>query len=454
MSKPSLLVLLLVCLCSWQTSSAFGQAALNGNPLDPFPPNAAALMEKAKSSPEIAAAIESFNAGNGEKLKEDLKAAKEKNPVLPASDVMIARLFMAKGQWSEALTVLENHVAENPTDAEAHKNFAEIAMVSGRWSDAWLQLAKSYELIAGMTFSEARKADFIAELIKLRGEVAEQRRDIEGATKQFESLAKILPKSGDPLWALGRLKVTAGEVDAGAELLKKARQLDPKLPQPDLAIALALLGRGEREKAEVWFRSGLSDKATATENNWLQYLQFLVDDGRADAAKVLVAKAPAEYQTTRDFKLVKAVIHRYLGELSDAEKLLSELHQANPNDFDAADHLALVLVESPDEGKRARAEQISEANLRQAPNQERLAATAAWIKYKTGSADVADKILGQVVSGGRISPQTAYYSAMILMALGREAEGQQFLKSAVEAPGDFPQKKAAKAQLAKVEIKK
>jgi tetratricopeptide (TPR) repeat protein len=447
MLKTPLLVLLIVCLCSFQTSSTSGQVALSGNPLDPFPPNAAALVEKAKASPEIAAVIESFNTGNGIKLKENLQSAKAKDPTLPASDVMVARLFMAKGQWSEALTVLESHVAENPIDAEAHKNFAEIAMVSGRWSDAWLQLSRAYELIAGMKFSEARKSDFIAELIKLRGEVAEQRRDLDTATKQFESLAKMQPQSGDPIWALGRLKVTAGEVDAGAALLKKAKQLDPKLPQPDLAIALALLGTGEREKAEVWFRSGLVDKASASETNWLQYLQFLIDDGRSDAAKTLVLKAPPEYQAQRDFKLVKAVLHRYLGELPEAEKLLSELHQANPNDFDAADHLALVLVESSDEGKRARAEQISEANLRQAPTLERLAATAAWIKFKTGSADVADKILGQVVSGGRISPQTAYYSAMILTALGRQEEGQQFLKSAVEAPGDFPQKKSAKAQL-------
>jgi len=454
MSKPSILVLLVACICAWQAPSAFSQYALNGSPLDPFPANVVALLERAKSNDAISSAIDSFKAGKAEALKLHLEVAKEKNPNLPAVDIMIARMLMANGQWSEALTVLEGYVAKTPTDAEVHKSFAEIAMVSGRWTDAWLQLQKSYELIAGMKFSETRKADFIAELVKLRGEVAEQRKDIPTATKLFESLGKLLPNSGDSYWALGRLKVAAGEVDAGAELLKKARVLDPKLPQPDLAIALELLGRGEREKADVWFRSGLADKASATENNWLQYAQFLIDDGRSDVAKTMLSKAPADYLGKRDFKLVKAVVHRYLNELPDAEKLLSELHQANPNDFDAADNLALVLVESNDEGKRARAQQISEANLRQAPDQERLAATAAWIKYKTGSPDVADKILGQVVSGGRISPQTAYYSAMILKSLGRQDESKQFLKIAVDAKGDFPQKKAAKAELEASEAKK
>jgi tetratricopeptide (TPR) repeat protein len=438
---------LAVALVCFAPSVAFGQYGLNGNPLDPFPANVTALLERSKANASISAAIESFKVGNAESMKIHLEVARQTNPNLPAVDVMIARLLMANQQWSEALTVLENYVSKNAGDAEAHKSFAEIAMVSGRWTDAWLQLERAYELIGSMKFTEARKADFIAELVKLRGEVAEQRKDIPTATKLFESLSKLSPKSGDSYWALGRIKVAAGEVEAGAELLKQAKQLDSKLPQPELAIALELLNRGDREKAEVWFRKGLTDKATSNENNWAQYVQFLIDSGRSVEAETVIAKMPTEYQSQRDFKLLKAVMQRYLNKLAEAEQLLSELHQSNPNDIDAADHLALVLVESTDEGKRARAQQISEANLRQAPNVERLAATAAWIKYKTGSADVADRILGQVISGGRISPQTAYYSAMILKALGKSTESRQFLKVAVESTGDFPQKKAAKAEL-------
>ncbi len=55
------------------------------------------------------------------------------------------------------------------------------------------------------------------------------------------------------------------------------------------------------------------------------------------------------------------------------------------------------------------------------------------MKYKTGSADVAEKLLSQVVRGGQISPQTAYYLGMILTSLNKYEEGQQFLKVAVEA---------------------
>jgi len=423
------------------------QVGLNANPLDPFPSNVTVLTELGKKEPAIAAAIESFKTGNVEKLRKDLDEAKKANPNLPKPDVMIARMLMANGQWPDALAALESHIATNPGDAECYKNFAEIAMVGGRWTDAWLHLEKSYSLVDGMKFPEARKNNFLTELVKLRGEVAERRRDIPMATKLFETLSKLQPDKGDAFWALGRMKVSAGDVDAGAALLKKAKLLDKSLPQPDLAIASALVSSGSRDKAEAWFKSGLADKPTSTAANWIEYTQFLIDEGREADAKVFLEKAPAEYQGLREFKLLKAIVARYMNDQETAEQILSELHRANPNDFDAADNLALVLVESNDEGKRARAQQISESNLRQAPNQERLAATAAWVKYKTGSADVADKILGQVVSGGKISPQTAYYAAMILKSLGRADESTQFMKSSLAAPGTFPQKKAAKAAM-------
>lgn len=433
------------------SSHGFSQAAmLNANPLDPFPANIPALNEIAKKDKSIEAAIESFKAGNIDQLKVNLAAAKTANSNLPAAEVMIARMRMANGQWSEALSVLEGYAATATGDAELHKCFAEIAMISGRWTDAWLQLEKAYALIDKMGFSDARKKDFIAELVKLRGEVAEQRKDYPAATKLFESLSKLQPNSGDPIWALGRIKISSGEIEQGAALLKKAKELSPILPQPELAVAIELSSKGKREEADKWFAAGLIDSANPKEANWIQYANYLIEQNRSKEALELINKVPDAYQSQRDFKLIRGIIYRYMDKSADAEKVLSELHRANVNDLDSSDHLALVLVESDDEGKRARAQQISESNLRQAPNIERVVATAAWVKFKTGSADVADKLLSQVVRSGRLSTQTAYYTAEILKSLGRMEEATNFLKVAVESPGAFPQKMKAKDELAEL----
>ncbi|MFN9912949.1 MAG: tetratricopeptide repeat protein, partial [Pirellulaceae bacterium] len=120
-------------------------------------------MKLAQKIGPLAEALQHFRQGNADKLKESLLQARQVNPEFPKMDVMMARLFMANGQWQDAMSVLENHVALNANDAEAYKNFAEIAMVSGRWTDAWLELEKAASLVDGMAFSPQRKQNFISE---------------------------------------------------------------------------------------------------------------------------------------------------------------------------------------------------------------------------------------------------------------------------------------------------
>ncbi len=195
-------------------------------------------------------------------------------------------------------------------------------------------------------------------------------------------------------------------------------------------------------------KSLTSTDGGVSEINWTQYLAYLLGQDKAEDAKKLSERAPEEFKKSRDMRLVKAQIHRFLGENAEAEKLLSALHQENSDDFDAADQLALVLVESTDEGKRARAEQISEANARRAPNLERTIATAAWVKFRTGSTDIADKALGQILRSGRFEPQTAYYMAMLYKSRGMLQQYARFMDAAVSGNGAFPQKRAAQKELA------
>jgi tetratricopeptide (TPR) repeat protein len=448
----SSLFFLTLVLGLFATQTQAQQVSLNANPLDPFPANTAELLKIADRVPAIREAIEYFRTGNADKLKDSLLAARTSNGEFPKVDVMLARMFMANGQWQDAYQVLENHVALNATDAEAFKNFAEIAMVSGRWTDAWLQLEKAVSLIDGMQFSAPRKQNFTAELLKLRAEVADQRQDTSTATKLFQELAKMQPKDGAPLWALGQIKLRSGDNKGGLELLKQAKALTPSLPQPELILARIVASK-DRKAANDLFLNSLKIKDGVTEANWLAYLQFLIDDERIDDAKKVIDSAPDEYKKLRDFRLITAILLRFQGKNAEAEAIFSALHQENPDDMVAADHLALIMVESSEEGKRARAERISENNVRIAPNSERTLATAAWVKFKTGATDIADKALGQILRGGRLEPQTAYYAAMLLKSRGLTGEYQRFLQACVDGPGAFPQKAAARKELEQLKAK-
>jgi tetratricopeptide (TPR) repeat protein len=430
------------------------QVMLNANPLDPFPPNAAELTKLGEKLAPIKSALQYFREGNIEKLRESLTEARKMNADLPQNDVLIARLLMAAGQWPDAYALLESHVAINASDANAYKNFAEIAMVTGRWTDAWLQLEKCMSLVDGMNFSPTRKQNFLMELTKLRAEIAVRRQDKALGTKLYEELAKQQPKDGLPLWSLGEIKVGNGDIEGGVAMLKKAKALTTELPQPELAVAIALAGGKEPAKADEWFRKGLTiGDGSDSEANWTQYLIYLLSQDKAEDAKKLADRIPEKYKGSRSVRMVKGQIHRFLGENAEAEKIFSALHQENSDDLEAADNLALVLVESTDEGKRARADQISEANVRRAQNVERIIATAAWVKYKTGSTDVADKVLTEIVRSGRCEPQTAYYAAMLCKSRNAVENYVFLLDRAVSGGGSFPQKRAAIEELKAIKAK-
>ena len=176
--------------------------------------------------------------------------------------------------------------------------------------------------------------------------------------------------------------------------------------------------------------------------NWQGYIAWLVSRGRETDAGKLIERIPKDMQDKRDMRFLGALVSRYLGKNDLAEKGFSDLHQQYPDDVESADQLALVLIESSEEGKRALSKQLSEANVRRYPNQEGTIATGAWIQFKLGYVDIADRMFSELTSKRAISPQTGYYIAQLMKSRGKEDEAKKILEAIVKQPGSFVQKKA------------
>jgi predicted Zn-dependent protease len=183
----------------------------------------------------------------------------------------------------------------------------------------------------------------------------------------------------------------------------------------------------------------------------MAFFKWLLLDDRPEMVRDSFEKLAQGLQENREIVLMRTLAARYLADAATAEKLLTPLHQANPEDLEVADQLALVFVESQDESKRGRSLQLAERNLRAAPEAETTAATAAWVQMQLGSTDIADKILSQIVSRGPMSAQTTYYVAELLRKSGRTSEANRLLKAAVDTMGIFPQRSKAREFLAKAE---
>lgn len=407
-----------------------------------------ALVEK------IQPAILAFIANRDrESLKKSYEEVAGGTDTLPNFEVFLGRLFAAYNQFGEALGILERYTNENAEDPEAFLALGNIALVNGRAVDAWLHLLYAQRLVDRDKLPNGRKPFVLPVLTELRASVAERRKQWTESEQLFRELQKLKPDAVYPLWRAGRVKVLAGDTQAGFELLQQAHAKDSSLPYPSLVVAQTLHDTTDWKSdskntalVEDWYKKAIvetKDQPAA----WSSYLKWLMLANRPEEVVQLYDELNESLKSEREIGLIRCVAARYLGDYSTAESLLSKLHQSNMEDVEVTDQLALVLVESTDEAKRARALQLAETNVKRASQLEPIVATAAWVQLRTGASDKAQQLFSQLAARGNLSPQTVYYMAEFMEKSGQTEEARRLLSLAVDAPGLFVQRSMVKQRL-------
>lgn len=400
--------------------------------------------------PSVAAYMQSRDL---ELFRQTYQQMAEGVDTLPAFDVFLAKLKVAYNYLPEALGILEQYANDHPEDPEVYLSMGELALKSGRTTDAWLQLSHAQRLIDREMLPAGRTTFVVPRLVEMRAAVAERRKQWVEAEQLYRKLQELKPDALYPTWRAGRVKVMAGELQAGYNMLGEACAKDSTLPPASLSIAQTLHDHSDwlkdPQKAirlENWYKKAITETADVA-GAWASYFKWLLLVDRPEDVVKRFDDVPESIREEREVRLMRSLAARYLNDFDLAERLLSEAHQANPDDLEIADQLALVLVESSDEAKRARALQIAERNLRQFPKSGPLIATAGWIQLRLGSTDIANQLLSQLATGGTLSSSTAYYVAELLEKVGRTQESKQLLKIAADSPGIFPQRALVKKRL-------
>ena len=403
-------------------------------------------MQVGETKASLASAIKAFESNDLASCKEELDAARSINADLPHVDVILSRMYLSRGDVRRALTLLESHVVDHPGDPDAFQSFGEIALGTGRLTDAWLQLAHAESCAKTADMSDVKRAFLASQLTRLRAITAEKRRDYKSALRLYRELLADSPDERQLMWKLGQMLVAAGETDSGCDLLDKANQKLPTLPQTELTVA-TILASTDSDDAERWYKKGLRAE-TATQQNLLEYVRWLLVQGRLDYVSKVLDATPAKWKSDRDVIFISAVVDRCLGEMESAEARLRAILGDNPNDLEASDQLALLLIESNDQAKRLQAKQLSQSNLQRTPKLQRSIATAAWIELQLGAIDVAERMFKALHQSGSISPQTAFYIAKLMDSRDQNQEAETFYRRALDSNAFFPQRREIRAKLA------
>ena len=158
---------------------------------------------------ELEAADAAFNAQDWEAAVAGYEALVAKLPQLSNIYTQIGQAHRANGNYEDALTAFETHLAAEPDNEGVKADIARTKLAMG---------------------------------------------DFEAAGAELAAAASGLDASKEDLYNLGELEFAKGAVDVAAEWYEKATMVDPNWEKPVFKLALVALNKGDMETAKAHFQ--------------------------------------------------------------------------------------------------------------------------------------------------------------------------------------------------------
>ncbi|NBX30915.1 hypothetical protein EBR04_10830, partial [bacterium] len=253
-------------------------------------------------------------------------------------------------------------------------------------------------------------------------------------------------RMGIVLFQLGK------EMESLAEF-REARKLDDKAVQPELALARLYDDAKKKDTAKKLIEQAIkaSPNDAAVQ---LAAAQWHLGQNDLETAKQGAEAALKLDARSLEAKVVRGAIARVARDYKTAEKFFNDAHVQSPGNFPASNSLALVLIESDDKDARQRAMEMAEANVamhrENSPQQVNALTTLAWVYYKLGRREDAEKILEQISRNNALTTDGAYYVAKLLADRGEKDRARKILEEVLENEPMFATRPDAVDLLAKL----
>jgi tetratricopeptide (TPR) repeat protein len=392
----------------------------------------------------VKAATEAIQAGDLDTARTQL-ATLSQSPDTFHPELMLVQLMFSQGLAREGVALLEKFAAREPRRQDVYLLFVEIAASERRWFDAWNLSNTGERLPPASNWSPGFAAKVKDRLLLLKAISCEGREDWKTGRDTYLQLSKAKDVPSEIFEGLGRAEYKLGNIDQSLGFFKKLRDSQKKSLIPEFALANLYEADGNVIKAEEFFQKAVTSKdATPREliPAKLAFARFLIWSSRPSDAKSFLENEITESssaETERQFLL--ALVARMEQRFTDAQEILSRLHQQDSKSFAVGNHLALVLIESDQESLRGRALQIAEVNSRNNQRSVDAWATLGYIQFRLGDLVAAEKSLNTSVQNGKLSRDAVFYLAKIKQSLGNKDEAKKLYDTAMSLPGPvfFPE---------------
>jgi tetratricopeptide (TPR) repeat protein len=252
------------------------------------------------------------------------RQATELNPKHAAAQLKYSELLMStrnKEFVQEASKRLQQVLANEPGNAEANNTLAIAEWELGHPEDAAARLQETLQ-----KFPDNLKASVALAQMKLTAH------DLAGAEQVLRTAAATAPQSPQAALALGQFYWLTKRLDKAEPEIRRALTLDPHNGPALIGLAAVQVAGRRLDEAEQTYK-----RLAALPGNEYQHLHavFLFQTGKRELAlaefQKLAAKDPAD-RSARNRLLAAYVV---LGKITEAQQLLSDALNRNPNDTDA-----------------------------------------------------------------------------------------------------------------------
>ncbi|MBX3413000.1 MAG: tetratricopeptide repeat protein [Pirellulales bacterium] len=444
--------LTLVCLCAaWtvagrvaaqEATPAANVPATDGIGDVILPP----LPEGDAKYPDVEEAKKLFDQGDLDGALEKLKVAKERDPQLSPPRVLLARMAMAQGNINLARTLLELAAEEDPNDPSAYQIIGELAFREGRLLEATMVLDRSTELLAAFDGHDQLKRDLQVHLNSLRAVIAMRRQQWPAAEQLLRDWIELAPDKAVAHFNLAQVLFKQQRYDEALAELEVAAQGSEVFPPADIAMGRLYAGDGNKTEAAASMKRAL-EKNPQDARTLLGVADWHLLNGDFDEAWPLVQSAVEVDSSSLPAKLMAGTVARFKQDNASAEKFFEQAYLQSPGNFQAADQLALVLIETGDDAKRRRALELAETNARQYPEDPAALATLGWVYFKYNRVADAARVFQALSRTTRIGGDSAFYMANISKQLKRNDDAVKLLQLAVSSDAPFVHRAEAEKML-------
>ena len=402
---------------------------------------------------EVTGAINRFRDRDIDGCRAILERAKSNNAKLPPPGVMMAMLWLSVNQLGPARAELEDCAVKFPTDPEPYLMMGDLAFQDRRVTDADMLFKEATRLTGEYTENAKRKRDFDIRCNAGSAAVAEARKQWELAQKHLQAWIDLDPDNASAHQRMGIVLFQLSKPQEALEQFREAKKLDQKAVQPELAMARLYDDAKKRDTAKKLIEAAIKE-APKDPAVLLAASQWYLGQNDLERAKAIAEDALKLDAKSLEGRVVRGAIARVARDYATAEKFFYDAHVQSPGNFPASNSLALVLIESDDKDSRQRALEMAEANVamhrENSPQQVNALTTLAWVYYRLGRREDAEKILAQITQNNALTTDGAYYVAKLLSDRGEKDRARKILEEVLANEPMFATRPDAVDLLAKL----